>query len=76
MTDNELKKLGRGDLLQMLVEQGRELQSVKERCAELEAQLADREIKLNNAGSIAEAALQLNGFLRRRRLPAVNIPRI
>lgn len=61
MTDNELKKLGRGDLLQMLVEQGRELQSVKERCAELEAQLADREIKINNAGSIAEAALQLNG---------------
>lgn len=61
MTDNELKKLGRSDLLQMLVEQGRELQQVKQRCAALEAQLADREIKIDSAGSIAEAALQLNG---------------
>lgn len=61
MTDKELKKLGRSDLLQMLVDQGRELRELKEKYAAAEAALADRTIRLDRAGSIAEAALQLNG---------------
>lgn len=61
MTDKELKKLNRSDLLQMLVDQGRELRDLKEKYAAAEAALADRTIRLDQAGSIAEAALQLNG---------------
>lgn len=61
MTDKELKKLSRSDLLQMLVDQGRELRELKEKYAVSEAALADRTIRLDQAGSIAEAALQLSG---------------
>lgn len=61
MTDRELKKLSRGDLLQMLLEQSREVQALKERLAAAERALEDRSIRLEKAGSIAEAALQLNG---------------
>lgn len=61
MTDKELKKLSRSDLLQMLVDQGRELRELKGKYAAAEAALADRTIRLDQAGSIAEAALQLNG---------------
>lgn len=61
MTENDLKKLNRNDLLQMLVEQGRELRELKEKYAELEEKLSDRTIKIDKAGSIAEAALQLSG---------------
>lgn len=61
MTDKELKKLNRNDLLQMLLDQGRELRDLKEKYAAAEAALADRTIRLDQAGSIAEAALQLNG---------------
>lgn len=61
MTDKELRKLGRSDLLQMLLDQGRELRDLKEKYAAAEAALADRTIRMDQAGSIAEAALQLNG---------------
>ena len=61
MTDKELRQLGRRELLEMLIEQGKELQSLRDRLAEAEKALQDREIKIRKAGSIAEAALQLNG---------------
>lgn len=61
MTQNELKRLSRSDLLEMLIEQSEELQALREKYAAAEAALAQREITLNKAGSIAEAALQLNG---------------
>lgn len=61
MTENELKKLSRSDLLQLLVDQGKELRELKEKYEKAQAELADRQIKIDNAGSIAEASLQLNG---------------
>ena len=61
MTEKELRRLSRADLLEMLIAQSEELQSVKQRLAKAEAALASRVIEINNAGSIAEAALQLNG---------------
>lgn len=61
MTDKELRKLSRRDLLQLLLEQSLEIQDLKKRLEEAEAALMDREIKIDLAGSIAEAALQLNG---------------
>lgn len=64
MTDNELKKLSRNDLLQMLLEQSKEVQSLRERLAAAEAALQDRTIAIDKAGSIAEASLQLNGVFQ------------
>lgn len=61
MTEKELKRLSRADLLEMLIDQSQELQDVKKRLEAAEAALASRIIEINTAGSIAEASLQLNG---------------
>ena len=61
MTDKELRKLRRGELLEMLLEQTKENETLKNRIADLEAQIATREIVIKESGSIAEAALKLNG---------------
>lgn len=61
MTEKELRKLSRAELLEMLIDQSSELQDCKERLAAAEAALHTREIAVSKAGSIAEAALSLNG---------------
>ena len=59
MTDKELRKLNRSALLEMLVEQSRENDRLRAQVDELRL-LPDRQLKINQAGSIAEASLQLN----------------
>ena len=54
MTDRELRRLGRRDLLELLVALGHERDALK-------AELENRQLKIDRAGSIAEAALQVNG---------------
>ena len=93
MTDRELQKLGRRELLQLLLEQAKESERLRKQVGELEEQLRQteegyerlrdrldskdaqiheledtlhaerekRETDLENVGSIAEAALRLNG---------------
>lgn len=61
MTDKELKRLSRGELLEMLIQQSKELERLRKRLDAAESALQNREIAITNAGSIAEAALQLNG---------------
>lgn len=61
MTDKELKRLRRGELLELLVEQGRQLERLERELAEARAALADREIAIQKSGTLAEAALKLNG---------------
>ena len=61
MTEKELKRLSRRDLLEMLITQSVELREAQEKVKQLEAELSSRQIKLENAGSIAEASLSLNG---------------
>ena len=61
MTDKELRKLKRTDLLELLIEQSKEVESLKKRIGELEAELADRRLLIYKSGSIAVAALKLNG---------------
>jgi len=62
MTDRELRKLRREDLLQMLIEQSKEVERLRAKLSEAEKALDDRTIAINKAGSIAEAALQLSGI--------------
>ncbi len=59
MTDKEVKKLKRAELLEMLIEQTEENEKLKSANESLREQLAQRTITLENAGSIAEAALQI-----------------
>ena len=61
MTEKELRRLSRADLLEMLVDQSVELETVKKKLAAAEEALASRVIEINSAGSIAEAAIQVNG---------------
>lgn len=61
MTDKELKKLSRAELLEMLIAQSKEVASLKEQLQEANEKLEDRRIMIENSGSIAEAALRLNG---------------
>lgn len=61
MTNKELKKLSRSELLEMLIAQSKEVSALKEQLDNATKSLNDRKIILENVGSIAEASLQLNG---------------
>lgn len=61
MTDKELQKLNRKELLEMLIAQANEIERLQADLKAAEAKVHDRNIEINNAGSIAEAALSLNG---------------
>lgn len=60
MTDKELQKLSRRALLEMLLEQSRENDRLRAQVEELARQLSDRQFKIDQAGSIAEASMQIN----------------
>lgn len=64
MTEKELKKLNRKDLLQMLIEQSQVVQELRDELAEAEEKLEDKTIVIEESGSIAEAALKLNDLFR------------
>lgn len=61
MKEKELRSLSRADLLQMLIDQSTEVQELRQRLEEAETQLQQRELALEKAGTMAEAALLLNG---------------
>ena len=61
MTDYELRKLKREDLLELLIAQSRENEALRAKLDQASKELSSRRIALEQAGSIAEAALQLNG---------------
>ena len=64
MTDKELRKLSRSDLLELLISQTEENRVLKSRVDQMQDQLLDRRIAVDKAGSIAEASLQLNGVFQ------------
>lgn len=62
MYDKRLKRLSREELLEMLIEQKKEVERLKMENQALTEQLKNRRITIAQAGSIAEAALRLNGI--------------
>ena len=62
MTERELRRLSRTDLLELLLAQRRENEQLRCILDQTQAQLADRTIQIDKAGSIAEASLQLSGI--------------
>lgn len=61
MTEKDLRRLKRAELLEMLIAQSKEMEELREQMEEMQKKLDDRQIRLNRAGSIAEASLQVNG---------------
>ena len=59
--ENDLRSMSKTELLTMLRDQEVEINELKEENARLEQQLEDKRIGLQECGSIAQAALKLNG---------------
>ena len=62
MTEKELRKLSRADLLQMLIDQAEELNQLREKYANAQAMMAQKEIVVQEAGTLADAVFKLNGI--------------
>lgn len=60
MTDQELKKLNRQELLQILLDQSMEIERLRQQLAETQAILEERTLHYEKAGTLADAALRLN----------------
>lgn len=62
MTEKELKRLSRSDLLELLLEQSRENERLRKALKQVTAQLEDRNLKIAKNGTLAEAAMSLSGI--------------
>ena len=59
MTDKQLKKLSKSDLLSLLLTQSKEMDRLKEELEQAKKQLEDRRILIDKSGSLAEASLAI-----------------
>lgn len=64
MTDMEFKRLSRAQLIEIIYQFQLQVDQLTEEKRELEQKLADKRIRLNNAGNIADAALEINDCFR------------
>lgn len=62
MTQKELNKLSRRELLTLLLDVSKENELLRSQLNDTQRRLASRDIRLKHSGSIAEAALRLNGI--------------
>ena len=64
MTEKDLKKLNRYQLLELLIAQTERADRLQQQLEEAQQALKDKELKLSSLGSIAEAAMELTGIFR------------
>ena len=64
MTDKEFKRLGRAQLIDIIYQFQLQVDKLTEENRNLERELADKRIRLSNAGNIADAALEINNCFR------------
>ena len=60
MTEKELRRLNRTELMELLLEVSREKEKIQEELDEAREKLSSRELNVSECGSIAEAALKVN----------------
>lgn len=60
MTQKELKRLSRAELLELLLVQTREVERLREELAQTREELAQRRLKLEQAGDLATAVVMVN----------------
>ena len=63
MTNKELKKLRRADLLELLLVQTREAERLKKKLTAAEKALEERQIRMSAVGNLAEAMVEVNGVM-------------
>ena len=61
MTDKELRKLSRADLIAIMLDLVRENQQLRDELDQAQKELESRTIAIQNAGSLAAAAMELSG---------------
>lgn len=61
MTQKELKKLSRKELLEMLVLQTRRVEQLEKQLQEANEKLEEKFIMIQESGSLADAVMRLNG---------------
>ena len=64
MTDKEFKKLTRAQLIDIIYQFQLQIDKLTEQNQELERELADKRLRLSDAGNIADAALEINNCFR------------
>ncbi len=64
MTDKEFKRLSRSQLIEIIYQLQLQMDKLTEQNQELERQLADKRLRLQSAGSIADAAIEINDCFR------------
>lgn len=63
MTNNELKKLSRSELIDILLEQDGMIEELKIQLEEANLALESKKMKIDKAGTLAEASLLISGVL-------------
>ena len=64
MTDKEFKRLSRAQLIEIIYQLQLQVDNLNEQNCELENALADKRLRISNAGNLAEAALEINDFFQ------------
>ena len=64
MTDKEFKRLSRSQLIDIIYQLQLQIDKLNEQKQALESELADKRLRLQNAGNIADAALEINNCFR------------
>ena len=67
---NDLKHLNRSELIDLIYEMKKRERELQTRLDEVEAQLQSKVITIAEAGSIADAAMQLNGVFQAAQMAA------
>jgi len=70
MTDKELKKFSRRELVDVIYQLKKNEQQMQEQIAALEKSLQDKRIKISEAGSIAEAAAEITNVFSNAQMTA------
>ena len=70
MTDKEFKRLGRAQLLDIIYQLQLQVDELTEKNKRLELALEDRRLRIDNAGSLAAAALEINDFFSNAQVAA------
>lgn len=63
MTEKEMKRLSRAELLELLLVQTKETERLRKRLEKAEEELSERYLRIQKAGDLAHAVLSVNGVM-------------
>ena len=63
MNEKDLRKLSREELLKLLLIQTKEVERLRHELELAQTELADRRVRINNFGNLAEAVMEINGVM-------------